>query len=283
MRKKNFSLIIFISMIIGSLSPLNLIPLTKAYYLLYHFDTDRDAYHVSGEIGINATWELNVASIWEEEYVQVQIYNSSNALIWNSSKYAEPGDYDESWFVNISNLTFLKDEKSILFVRFFYHYFHMITMNSMDVFMIEKQVTVNPDRIECQLNNFKEVLANVEVLDIEAQFYDLINDTYIVNQEIFFEMLANDSLLYDYNFTTNSMGEIEFSIDVLSQMSLGNNTLRFSITNSQLFNDTVFEYSVFVGQPEAGGLWDNIIIVLIVSFFGIIGIVGLMVFIRIRK
>ena len=31
-------------MIIGSLSALNLIPLTKAYYLVYHFDTDRDAY-----------------------------------------------------------------------------------------------------------------------------------------------------------------------------------------------------------------------------------------------
>ena len=156
-------------------------------------------------------------------------------------------------------------------------------MYQMDIVLSEKQVTVYEERINCELNNFKEILASVEVLEIEAQFYDLINDTYITNQEIFFEMLANESLLYEYNFTTNSVGEIEFSIDVLSQMSLGNNTLRFSITNSQLYNNTVFEYSVFVGESEAGEPRDNIIIVLIVSFFGIIGIVGLMVFIRIRK
>ena len=282
--KKKIGIISILALFIGLNSVFNLVTIVRgASFGLFYFDTDRDAYHVSGNIKINATWDLNSNPAIEISYTQVQIYDSSNVLVWNSSIYNETGSYDEIWVVNILNLSLADKDVNILFVRFVYYSYHYITMFQMDIVLSEKQVTIHKERIDCQLNNFKESLTSLETLDIGAQFYDLINGAYIINQEIFFEMLASGSKLYDSNFTTNSMGKIEFSIDVLSQMSLGNNTLRFSITNSQLYNTTVFEYSVFVGQPEAGGPGDNNIVLLITSSLCVIGMVGLIVFIRIRK
>ncbi len=159
----------------------------------------------------------------------------------------------------------------------------MITLESVNVFLREKQVTVHSERLECHLNNFKEILQSNEIFDIEARFYDLLSGDYLENQEIFFEMFASDLVLYEYNFTTNSKGEIDLSIDVPSQMSLGNNTLRFSVINSPQYNNTVFEYCVFVGQSVAGGPEDNPIFVIVASSLGIVGVVGLIVIIGVKK
>ena len=277
-------MICFLALFIGSAGALTLIPLASAYtFFLYDFDTDRDAYHVSGQVEINATWDLYFDPALEEVFVQIQIYDCGNDLIWNSSQYNESGSYDESWVVNLSNLSYNGGDKSDLQIKFFQHYFHKITLESMDVFVREKKITIHEDRIECQLDNFKEILMSNEILEIEAKFYDLINSAYIINQEIFFEMLANELKLYEHNFTTNSMGQIELSIDVFSQMSLGNNTLRFSIMNNPLYNNTVFEYSVYVGQSEAGTPLDGIIVIIISSTVGIISVVGLIVVIGIKK
>ena len=280
--KKKLGQSIFISLILSSISFSMMMPLASAYsFYLYDFRTDRDSYHMSGHIVINATWDLYFDPVFEEMFVQIQIYDCANDLIWKSSQYNESRSYNESWVIDIANLSHNINEKSIFHVKFFQHWVHKISLESMNVFIREKKITIHEDELECQLDNFKEILTINEIFDVEARFYDLINDIYIINQEIFFEMIANELKLYEYNYTTNSMGEIEFSIDVFSQMNLGNNTLRFSIINSQLYNNTVFEYTVFVGSSAVTGepLDGNLFV--LISFACVIsGVLGIFLYIK---
>ena len=57
--------------------------------------TNKDIYYLNENIIINASWDLNYDSDIEYAYVQIQIFDIFDIILWNSSKYDKTGTYED--------------------------------------------------------------------------------------------------------------------------------------------------------------------------------------------
>lgn len=64
------------------------------YSDLLYFQTDKMEYELYEAIRINASWNLVYNPAYELAYVQIQIFNISDEIKWNSSRYYEVGTFD---------------------------------------------------------------------------------------------------------------------------------------------------------------------------------------------
>jgi len=80
------------------------------------------------------------------------------------------------------------------------------------------------------------------------KFYDefLENSTFLYNQSVFFIISVNNSVLFQNNFITNYLGIIEITISSVSQLSIGLNRLTFKFLQNKVFNDTLFQYEIWL-------------------------------------
>lgn len=217
---------------------------------LWYFYTNKETYYIDGEIEIYGKWDISFDPLLEEIYFQAQIYNSSNDMIWNSSRYDDPGNYDEIWVVSILNLNLLDIYSNLLYVRFFYHCYHNGTMNQEDLVLEEKQIQIIKKEASCQVIGFTTRLKNGNNLTFQARFYDSLlgNSTNLINQLVLLKIKNNGKLIFDCNYTINSLGIIEITVCSLTHLKIGQNILIFEIENNKFYNNSIFSYDLFVEE-----------------------------------
>jgi len=249
-KREKKKLLIVVILLIGLNSSLDLTPLVNGglYYVLY-FDTDEETYYIDGKIEINATWDMTFDPLLEDMYFQAQIYNSSLELIWNSSRYGDPGNHDEVWVVNILNLNLPDNHSSILFVRFFYHCYHSI-LGQEDIVLEEKQIKLIKKEVSCQLIGFRDRLLFGNNLTIKARFYDdlLENSNNLINQSVIFYIKNNGHVLFENNYTINSIGMVNITVCSLTYLKIGQINLIFQVENNKYYSDSFFYYNIFVEE-----------------------------------
>jgi hypothetical protein len=278
-KKKIFLVVI---LLIGLNTSLDLTPLVKGgFYYVWYFETDEETYYNDGIIEINATWDMTYDPLLEEMYFQAQIYNSSLGLIWNSSRYRDLGNHDEVWLVNIRNLNLPDNYSSILFVRFFYHCYHSL-YDQEDIVLEEKQIQVLKKEVSCQLIGFRDRLIFGNNLTIKARFYDglLENSSNLINQSVIFNIKNNGELLFESNYTINSLGMINITVCSLTYLKIGQFDLIFQVENNKYYNDSFFYYNIVVENiyPHAQNPWQ-----LITFSFASILVIASIMFILISK
>jgi hypothetical protein len=220
---------------------------------MYYFDTNADTYFIDGDIEINATYEMWYDPFNEYMYFQVQIYNSTNDLIWKTSRYEAPGTYEEMWMVNISNLDLPNQYLNTLSIRFFVHWYYNLTAETSDIFLSEKQVQIIKKGASCQLIGFVDLLKNGETLSFKARFYDSVlgDSEDLLNQTVLFRIESNGKKTFGCNYTINSFGLIDINIFSSTYLKIGQNDLFFEIKNNEVYNDSFFCYEVFVEEIQS--------------------------------
>jgi hypothetical protein len=243
--KKKFFFIIILVVVIQILSLSN--NAQSFEQELYYLETDKDSYKSDEVIKINASWYLDYNSGIETAYIQLQIFNSLNDIIWNSSKYDEPTNITENWIINIVDLNvIISNFSTIIYIKLFCYV--KPHMGSEDVFFLDTvQVNITKRIPMCQLIGFKDYIKFGEVLTFNARFYDDIsqNNSFLNNQLIKFKAFSNNSLVYQCNFTTDRSGTIEIFI-LSSHLKMGLNLLLLSLFNNSIYNNSNFFYQVFV-------------------------------------
>jgi len=217
--------------------------------VLYHLEVNKEEYYVNEEIKVNASWLLNYDPNNEKAYVQIRMYDSqTNKIVWNSSKYSVIGSFTENWSINIITLNMtMKNNTSIVYIRFFsYHWQKGIGGDN--TFLETVEVRIIKRTPLCRVSGFKERLNFGENLTLSVTFYDDIieNNTFFSNQLVWVMISSNNSKLYQHNFTTNQFGTIEIIISSQYHLNYGVNSLQFSILNNLVYNNSIFQYQIFL-------------------------------------
>ncbi|MFX1500741.1 MAG: hypothetical protein ACFFDH_07230, partial [Promethearchaeota archaeon] len=229
---------------------LRLVSFVKNFYCnLYFLETNKTLYFIDENIKISASWELDYNPANEIAYIQVQIFNSSDFKIWNSSEYDEIGLFEKNWTLNIQDLNIdFTNYTNTLYIRLFFFYFHIDTTNTMSTFLETIKVRILKKEPLCQLVGFRDHLKYGECLNFIAKFYenDLLNNSNLINHTIDFMISFNDIISHEYSYITNSSGVIDLSLSTITDLELGQNFLIFSIRENRIYNDTKFIYGIYV-------------------------------------
>ncbi|MHA2398909.1 MAG: hypothetical protein ACXADU_08470 [Promethearchaeota archaeon] len=214
---------------------------------LYYFEVDKDKYFVNENIEVNASWELDYNPINEECYIQIRVYDSSDVLIWNSTKFNEIGLFTESWSINITQLnTLFLNYSNFLYLKFFSYYVY--NEDDYSSYLETIQVEIIKRTPLCQLIGFEDRIKNGDSCIFQARFVDYLfeNNSYLNNQLIIFKISSNNSIIHQRNFTTNQFGTIEIYLSSISHLNPGSNTLLFTLNNNMVYNTTEFIYQIYL-------------------------------------
>lgn len=214
------------------------------------FDTDKDTYYVDESIIINAEWNLDPNSSYEEYFIQIQIYNASYDLLWKSSEYTQTGFNSDVWIVDIQDLNLtLKNNTNSLYV-IFYLYLSQEGMPA-DIFLETIEIFTIKRNISCELIGFKDYLNFGEVLHFKARFYNtsLNNNSFLTNHIISLKIISKNFVFYKKNYTTNSSGIIEIFVSSYSNLTIGLNLIIFTALSNQFFKELYFEFELLIQSP----------------------------------
>ena len=209
--------------------------------------TDKNTYNNNENIYLNGSWGLYYDSGFEISYVQVQITNIFDDILWNSSNYYTIGIAHQNWTIPIQflNLTFTNYPCRI-YIKLFNYYENF---NSNDVVGTYKEIiTVNITKrdVDCELTDFKSDLLYGESNLFTAQFYSGNTSFYLENETLQCLIKSNDEIIYQTNFTTDKDGMLSFNISTLNHLGLGRNNMSFSIKDNPYYLDTTFSYEIYV-------------------------------------
>ncbi|MFX0042024.1 MAG: hypothetical protein ACFE8L_03850 [Candidatus Hodarchaeota archaeon] len=211
--------------------------------------TDKAIYYINENIKINASWDLDYNSDIEYAYVQIQIFNNFDNFLWNSSKYDEIGTFEDNWTIIIENLNLdFTNYSNLIFIKFYYYYYQEEIGIPQGEFLETIEITINKREASCELIGFRDHMRLGENHSFNVRFFDSSSDnsSNIINQEILFKIISNNSLLSQRNFTTNQTGMFEIFISSISHLRLGQNILIFEILNSKIYNNTEFMYEILL-------------------------------------
>jgi len=209
--------------------------------------TDKNTYNNNENIYLNGSWELYYNSGFEVSYVQIQITNIFDKILWNSSNYYTTGISQKNWTINIQilNLTLTNYPCRIYIKLFNYHE----DFNSNEVGTTYKEViTINITKraVDCELTNFKSDLIYGESNLFNATFYNGNTSFYLENETLQCIIRNNDEIIYQTIFTTDKDGMLSFNISTVKHLGLGRNNVSFIIKNNSYYLDTTFSYEVYV-------------------------------------
>ena len=241
-------IIIFLILIVSLIELLSISnPIIGFECNLYNIEVDKVDYYPNEIITIDAFWALNYNPLSEEAYIQVRISDEFDTVIWNSSKYYNIGNFTENWSISINSLNLtLKNYTHYLYIKFVsvYHQSGTIISDLLETI----QVKIRKRIPLCQLIGFKDHINYGESLIFQARFFDNLieNDSFLNNQLIIFLIRSNNSIIFQSNFTTNYLGIIDISISSGYHLNLGVNKLIFILVNNNVYNDSQFQYEVFL-------------------------------------
>jgi len=210
-------------------------------------ETDKDTYYTHENIKINASWELYYDSGFESSFIQIQIIDSFDEILWNSAKYYSIGITEKNWTVNIQvlNITY-SNFSNVLFIKMFNYYEHFETSLVVEAFRENSTVNLIKRSITCQLTGLKSILIFGDSNLFTACFSNTETSTRLINETFRLITTYNEEIFFQINLTTNESGEIAFNISTISHLNLGRNEIIFSMKNNVLYNDTTFSYEIFV-------------------------------------
>lgn len=247
--KKKIALILPILILIDLFSIINF---TNAYYCNLNFlDTNKNLFFIDEDIKINASWELNYNVNNEIAYVQIQIFDNFDNIIWNSSEYNQIGFYEKNWILDIEQLNIdFTNYSNIIYIKFFSFYFQIDTTNTVSTFLETVKVKIIKRNLFCLLDGYRNRIEFGEYLCFKAKFYDgsLENNVYLYNQTIMFMISFNNLIIHQHNYTTNNSGVISLFISSSTHLKVGKNLLIFSVSNHKVFNDSIFIYELIVDR-----------------------------------
>ena len=111
---------------------------THAFYFhVIRFENDKQVYHTNDTIGITASWTLIYDNLTEISYMQVQMFDSNENLLWNSTKYATLGISEHNWLVNISRLGLVMSNKSCNITLKLFNYYKDINLGNPQIYYPE--------------------------------------------------------------------------------------------------------------------------------------------------
>ena len=245
MKQKKTLLLVLFFVLIGLFKFANF---AKGYYYnFYSLETDKETYFYDESIRIKASWELSYNETREFSYVQVQIYNVSNNIIWESSQYSDIGYKEENWIVDIQSLNMqFGNYSNTLYIKFFLHYLEITSGSEINAFLKTIEVETFKRNVSYELLGFRNHIKHGENLDFKVRFYNgsLTNDSYLVNYTVSFKIISNQITLFKKNYITDSSGIIEIFIH--SNLSIGANLLIFTISENKLYNGKQFECELYV-------------------------------------
>jgi len=218
---------------------------------LIFFDTDKDTYYTDESIKIDATWNLDDNSSYDFLFIQIQLFNASNHLLWNSSKYNQTGNNSDVWFVDIQGLNIIFTNYSNSFYVKFYLYLYSSATGGFGQFLQTIQILTIKRNISCELIGFTDHLNYGEDLYFKARFYNTSsnNNFYLINHLISLTITTDKFILYKSNYTTNSSGIIEILIASYTNLTIGLNVIIFMISSDKFFKESFFEFELFVESP----------------------------------
>ncbi|MFX0138705.1 MAG: hypothetical protein ACFFDN_34005, partial [Candidatus Hodarchaeota archaeon] len=251
MKTKKFDCFFFLVLVL-SLILLNYADFVKAYYCnLIYLEQNKDAYYLNEEIHLNSSWELNYNPNNEISYIQIQISDEKDLVIWNSSKYYDIGIQEENWKIGILNLKpSISYYPQSFFIKFLNFYYHIDTMNSKIIVLHTKEIEINKRDLACNLfklpeNNTNNILYG-EHLQFNLEFYDEILQNKIIpfNESILFRLKCNDEVIYNNSYLLNSSGEITVTIPVYIELKPNEYSLIFFVQNNTFYYDRKFEFEI---------------------------------------
>ncbi|MFX1303284.1 MAG: hypothetical protein ACFFBV_09200 [Promethearchaeota archaeon] len=247
MRKKKIILILSLLMLIDIFSAINF---ANAYYCNLNFlNINKNLLYFDEDIKINASWELNYNINNEIAYVQIQIFDNLENIIWNSSEYNQIGFYEKNWTLEIDQLNIdFSNSSTILYIKFFSFYFQIDTTNTVSTFLETVKITLIKRKLFCSLEGYREHIEFGESLNLKVKFFDeLSQDTLnLINLTIKFMISFNNLIIHQCNYTTNNSGVISVLISSFTHLKIGQNILIFSLVNNKIFNMSIFIYELFV-------------------------------------
>ncbi|MFW9947174.1 MAG: hypothetical protein ACFFDX_10130 [Candidatus Odinarchaeota archaeon] len=218
----------------------------KAYYYdLIFLESDKDNYYFDEFIDIHASWELYYDINQEISYIQIQIWDDSDDILWNSSKYYDMGINEKNWTIKIQNLSyFFSNYSNTLFINA-YNYFKDLNLGNQQLTLL-KSVAVNiyKRNVSCEIIGFKDCIKYGENLVFTAKFFCIENNSVLTNQTVEFKIMFKESEIYKEYYLTNKSGIIILCISSIDQLELGENSLIFNISNNKFFKDSNFEYKL---------------------------------------
>ena len=256
--KKKINVVLFLFFLLGIiLIPKSVLGFSCNNTLLV---TDKNTYNNNENIYLNGSWELYYDSGFEISYVQIQITNIFDNILWNSSNYYTIGISQKNWTINIQflNLT-LTNYSSRIYIKMFNYYENF---NSNDVVATYKEImTINITKrdVDCELTNFKSDLIYGESNLFNAKFYSGNTSYYLVNETLQCLIRNNDETTYQTNFTTDNDGMVSFNISTVNHLSLGRNNISFIIKNNPYYLDTTFSYEIYVNKIPVYGEITNFV------------------------
>lgn len=246
MKKKYF--LISLSLVLVEL--FNIINFSTGFYCnLNLLKTNKEIFYIDENIRINASWELNYDINDEIAYVQVQIFDKYNEILWNSSECNEIGTFEKNWTIEIARLNIsFTNYSNVLYIKFYSYYFHFDTMNTVAIFLETIKIKIFKRFISCQLIGFKNYLKYEEELLFQAKFYNelLEENSNLINQSVDFKIISNELIRYESVFVTNESGTIKIFISSIKHLKPGRNLLIFSIKENKIYNDSKFIYEIFL-------------------------------------
>ena len=207
--------------------------------------TDKNTYYNNENIYLNGSWELYYNSGFETSYVQIQITNIFDKILWNSSNYYTIGISQKNWTINIQflNLT-LTNYSNRIYIKLFNYY-----QNFNDVVATYREIiTVNITKrdVDCDLIDFKSELVFGESNLFIAKFYSENTSFCLANETLQCSIKNNDEIIYQTNFTTDKDGLLLFNVSTVEHLRLGRNEISFIIKNNSYYLDTTFSYEISV-------------------------------------
>ncbi len=209
--------------------------------------SDKNTYNNDENIYLNGSWELYYNSGFEVSYVQIQITDIFDRILWNSSNYYTTGISQENWTINIQflNLT-LTNYSCRIYIKLF-NYHEDFNSHEVDT-TVEEIITINITKrgIDCVLTNFKSELIYGESNLFNAKFYSRNTSLCLENETLQCLIRNNDEIIFQTNFTTDKDGMFLFNISTVKHLDLGSNEISFLIKNNPYYLDTSFSYELFV-------------------------------------
>ena len=248
MKKKKFFL--FSILILADF--LSIISSVNGFYCNLNFlATDKIVYFIDENIKINASWELNYNINNEISYVQVQLFDSFDNKIWNSSEYTEIGFFEKDWSLDLQQLNIdFSNYTNILYVKFFSFYFHIDTTNTICTYLETIEIKIIKRNPLCELIGYRDPIKYGECLYLRARFYDNSSGSirYLINHTIELVISFNNITKQRYTYTTNTSGMIGVSLSSITDLTIGQNFLVFSVIDNKIYNNTKFIYELFIDK-----------------------------------
>lgn len=217
-------------------------PSVKGHYPLVSFnlETDNNYYYADGQIRIEAWWRLE-CDINEYCFVQVQLYNETNGLIWTSEEYEEEEiNMHEIWFVNITDLEYSCFIKTNFSLKF--HIFYKILgQGPIHDYFPMKSIQITKKIISCNITNIESVLNYGDSFQFQANFYNTTDSSTILlnNHPINLKITNYNGIVYERNYFSVN-GIVKINISTLDFSGIGYLELKLTATSDKIFNEGSF-------------------------------------------